>query len=163
MEKEEPGILIRRATRDDVAEIVRLLADDPLGSQRERYARPLPEVYYDAFREIERDPSNELVVVEADGEVIGTMQLTFIPGLSAQGAKRAQVEAVRIDGAHRGRGIGNRLLEWAIDRAREEGCRSLQLTTHKSRLDAQRFYLRLGFVASHEGMKLDLSRRPPPS
>ncbi len=151
-------ISIRRATRDDVPEIVRLLADDPLGKERERFEQPLPEAYYQAFREIEADGRNELLVVEADGHVIGTMQLTFIPSLSFQGSRRAQVEAVRVDGRYRNHGIGRKLLEWAIERARHEGCRFVQLTTNIERADAHRFYYSLGFVASHTGMKLDLQK-----
>jgi GNAT superfamily N-acetyltransferase len=148
---------IRRATREDVPEIVRLLADDPLGSQRERYASPLPESYYAAFEEVARDENSELVVVEAEGAVIGTLQLTFIRYLAYQGGRRALVEAVRVDSRFRGKGIGARLFEWAIARAREAGCHVVQLTTDKRRPDARRFYQRLGFAATHEGMKLDLA------
>jgi GNAT superfamily N-acetyltransferase len=150
------NLSIRRATREDVPEIVRLLADDPLGSQREKHREPLPESYYEAFREIEADRQQELVVASLDGQVIGTMQLTFIPSLTFQGGKRAQIEGVRVDGAHRGRGVGRRLMLWAIERARQEGCRLVQLTTNIERADAQRFYHSLGFTASHAGMKLDL-------
>ncbi|HEY0601256.1 MAG TPA: GNAT family N-acetyltransferase [Herpetosiphonaceae bacterium] len=149
-------ITIRRATRSDLPSIVRLLADDPLGSQREAYRDPLPQSYEDAFQAIDSDPRQELVVVEHNGAVIGTLQLTFIPGLSFQGGTRAQIEAVRVDREFRSHGIGGRLFEWAIARAREQGCRLVQLTTNASRADAQRFYERLGFVASHVGMKLDL-------
>ncbi|HEX6291071.1 MAG TPA: GNAT family N-acetyltransferase [Herpetosiphonaceae bacterium] len=150
------NLSIRRAAAADVAEIVRLLADDPLGSQREAYRQPLPQAYYDAFREIDADAHQELVVAERDGAVIGTLQLTFIPGLSFQGGKRALIEAVRVDRRYRNQQIGERLLRWAITRAREEGCCLVQLTTNASRADAHRFYERLGFVASHVGMKLDL-------
>lgn len=149
-------ITIRRATRSDLPSIVRLLADDPLGSRREAYRDPLPQSYTAAFQAIDSDPRQELVVVEHDGRVIGTLQLTFIPGLSFQGGTRAQIEAVRVDREFRGHGIGGRLFEWAIARAREQGCRLVQLTTNASRADARRFYERLGFVASHVGMKLDL-------
>jgi ribosomal protein S18 acetylase RimI-like enzyme len=152
-------IVIRRATRADVANIVRLLADDPLGRQREQYHDPLPQAYYDAFEIIDGDPRNELVVVEHNGEVIGTLQLTFLPGLSFRGGTRAQIEAVRVDQGYRSQGIGQRLLQWAIARARQAQCHVVQLTTHASRDDAQRFYQRLGFVASHVGMKLDLQQQ----
>lgn len=141
-----------------VPDRVRLLANDPLGSQRERYQHPLPQSYYDAFNEISHDQHNELVVVEANGEVIGTLQLTFIPYRTFQGGKRAQIEAVRVDQRYRSAGIGNKLLAWAIARARQSGCHLVQLTTNASRPDALRFYLRLGFVASHVGMKLDLTQ-----
>jgi GNAT superfamily N-acetyltransferase len=146
-------LIIRRATREDVAEIVRLLADDELGRTRERYEKPLPGLYYDAFDEIDRDPNNELVVGEVDGEVVATLQLTVIPYLARTGSRRALVEAVRVDSRVRGRRLGERLIEWAIGRARERGCTILQLTTDKRRADAHRFYARLGFEASHEGMK----------
>ncbi len=151
--------MIRPATRDDVPEIVRLLADDPLGSQREKYQSPLSGPYYDAFFEIDRDPHNELVVAEVRGVVVGTLQLTFIPYLTYLGGKRAQIEAVRVDRNYRGHGVGGELIEWAIRRARKENCHLVQLTTHKTRSDARRFYEQLGFVASHAGMKLDLDRR----
>ena len=157
--QERFSVSIRRAMRIDLPEIVRLLADDRLGSQREEYRNPLPQSYYDAFDEIDNDRHNELIVAEVNGEVIGTMQLTFIPSLSYQGGKRAQIEAVRIDRKHRSQGIGGQLFEWAIMRAREEGCRLVQLTTNNTRSDAQRFYERLGFTASHTGMKLDLKRQ----
>ncbi|HLL14004.1 MAG TPA: GNAT family N-acetyltransferase [Pyrinomonadaceae bacterium] len=158
--QEQLNFSIRRATRGDVPEIVRLLADDPLGSQRENYRNPLPQSYYDAFDEIDRDPHNELVIAEAGGEVIGTLQLTFIPYLTYQGGKRAQIEAVRVDRKYRSHGIGGKLFEWAITRAREEQCHMIQLTTNNTRSDAQRFYERLGFVASHSGLKLELKRQP---
>ncbi len=152
----QPNIIIRRATREDVTYIVRMLADDPLGSQRERYETPLPQSYYDAFEEIDQERNTELVVVELAGEVIGTLQYTLLPGLSFQGSRRAQVEAVRVDARFRSLGIGKQLMEWAIKRARQQHCHVLQLTTNKSREAAHRFYQRLGFVASHEGMKLEL-------
>ena len=149
-------LVIRRAVRADVAAIVRLLADDELGSQREQATEPLPEAYYAAFAAIDGDPRNELVVIERAGEVIGTLQLTFLPYLTHRGGLRAQIEAVRVDRRCRDLGIGGHLFEWAIGRAREAGCRMVQLTTNASRGDAHRFYERLGFVPSHVGMKLDL-------
>lgn len=149
--------------RHDVPRIVRMLADDVLGQQRERYQDPLPQTYYDAFDAIERDEHNELVVVEVDGKVTGTLQLTFLPSLSFQGQPRAQIEAVRVDQQYRGQGIGEMLFAWAIRRAREERCHVVQLTTNNARTDAQRFYERLGFKASHVGMKLDLTQPLPQS
>ena len=149
-------ITIRRAAREDVPAIVRLLADDPLGRLRERAETPLPPAYYVAFAAIDADPRHELVVVELAGQVIGTLQLTVLPYLTHQGGLRAQIEAVRVDLRYRDLGIGQRLFAWAIDRAREHGCRMVQLTTNASRGDAHRFYERLGFVPSHIGMKLDL-------
>lgn len=151
-----PDLVFRPATRGDVDVIVRMLADDPLGAQREQYASPLPRSYERAFVAIQADPNNELVVAEADGRVVGVVQLTFIPYLTHQGSWRALIEGVRVDASARSQGVGQRMFTWAIERARERGCRIVQLTTDKSRPDALRFYQRLGFVASHEGMKLVL-------
>jgi GNAT superfamily N-acetyltransferase len=149
-------VRIRRATRDDVTEIIRLLADDMLGRERERYETPLPESYYEAFEEIDRDPNQELVVVEDETGVVGTLQLSTVPSLSHRGSRRAIVEAVRVDSRLRGRGIGEEMIRWAMARARERGCKTLQLTTDRRRADAHRFYERLGFAASHVGMKIRL-------
>lgn len=151
-----PDLVFRPATRGDVDVIVRMLADDPLGAQREQYASPLPRSYERAFEAIQADPNNELVVAEADGRVVGVVQLTFIPYLTHQGSWRALIEGVRVDASARSQGVGQRMFTWAIERARERGCRIVQLTTDKSRPDALRYYQRLGFVASHEGMKLVL-------
>ncbi|WP_421877391.1 GNAT family N-acetyltransferase [Marinoscillum sp.] len=145
---------IRRATREDVMFIVEMLADDELGSQREHYTDPLPHAYYDAFESIDKDPLQELMVVEIDGRVVGTFQLSFIHYLTYQGGMRAQIEAVRIHKDHRGTGVGTNVFEWAIERARSRGAHVLQLTTDKKRPDALRFYEALGFRATHEGMKL---------
>jgi ribosomal protein S18 acetylase RimI-like enzyme len=150
------SLSMRPATRADLVAIVRLLADDELGSQREQVAEPLPAGYDQAFAAIAADLNNHLIVAEQDGMVIGTMQLTIIPSLSFQGSRRLQIEAVRVDGRYRNQGIGRYMIQWAIEQAREKNCRLVQLTTHKSRTAAHRFYARLGFVASHEGMKLDL-------
>lgn len=147
----------REATIDDLPHIVRMLADDFLGSQREQYEDPLPESYVAAFREIEADPNNHLIVAIEDGAVIGTLQLTFTPSISFRGGKRATVESVRIDERLRGQGIGRELMLWTIERARREGCIALQLTTHAERADAHRFYEKLGFKKSHLGMKLSLA------
>jgi GNAT superfamily N-acetyltransferase len=137
--------------------LVALLADDPLGAQREAATSPLPAGYYAAFEAIDRDPNNELIVAEtADGQLAGMLQLTFIPYLTYQGGWRALVEGVRVAAVLRSGGIGGRLLQRAIDRARERGCHMIQLTSDKARADAIRFYESLGFVASHEGMKLRL-------
>jgi GNAT superfamily N-acetyltransferase len=150
-------LTFRRATRDDVSSIVRLLADDPLGAKREHCSDPLPQRYFDAYAAIDRDDNNELVVVEdGDHGILGVLQLTFIPSITYQGGWRALVEGVRVASHARSRGIGRQLLLWAIDRARARGCHVLQLTSDKSRRDAIRFYEGLGFVASHEGMKLKL-------
>ncbi len=150
-------VSFRRATAGDVPAIVRLLADDPLGAKRERFATPLPESYLHAFEAIDADPNNELVVACQGTEVVGVLQLTFIPYLTYQGGWRALIEAVRIDSKHRSQGLGRTMFQWAIERSRERGCHLVQLTTDKSRADAKRFYESLGFAASHEGMKLFLS------
>jgi len=144
------------AKREDLPSIVRMLAEDELGSQRERYEEPLPEAYYDAFEQIEKDPNHELVVAEVNGEVVGTLHLTFLPSISYQGGLRAQVESVRVDGRLRGQGIGSEMMKWVIERAKERHAHLVQLTTHRSREDAHRFYERLGFSKSHLGMKLSL-------
>jgi GNAT superfamily N-acetyltransferase len=133
-----------------------MLAEDALGAQRERYETPLPQAYYTAFEAIQADPNQELIVAELDGEVVGTLQLTTLPSLSYQGRMRAQVESVRVLEQFRGRGIGAQMMEWAIERARQRGCHLMQLTSHQSRIDAHRFYERLGFTKSHIGMKINL-------
>ena len=153
----QPSVRIRPATRDDVPAIVRMLADDPLGATRERYADPLPDEYWDAFAAIEADPNQLLIVADVDGEAAGVLQLTLIPGLTRLGSWRALVEGVRIDRARRGAGLGEVMVTWAIGEAKRRRCRLIQLTTDKQRPDAHRFYERLGFVATHEGMKMEVS------
>ena len=148
------SLKFRQAESEDLPEIVRMLADDFLGSHRERYEDPLPESYITAFREVEADQNNELIVAELDGEVVGTLQLTFTPSISFQGGKRCTVESVRVDEKYRGKGIGREMMLWAIDRARSRGCMSMQLTTNNDRTDAHRFYESLGFSKSYVGMKL---------
>lgn len=148
--------LIRRANRADVPEIVRLLADDPLGQTRETLTDPLPESYYQAFEAIEADPNQFLAVVEQKGHIVGTFQISFLPGMSRKGAWRAQIEAVRIEHELRNQGLGRAAMEWIIEYARARGCALIQLTTDKTRKDAHRFYQRLGFISSHEGLKLKL-------
>jgi ribosomal protein S18 acetylase RimI-like enzyme len=133
-----------------------MLADDPLGATRERAVNPLPREYLDAFDAIQTHTGNHLLVAEFDGKVVGCLQLTFIPGLSRLGLTRAQIESVRIDSSMRGRKLGELMIQDAIDRAREHGCGVVQLTTDKTREDAHRFYERLGFEATHIGMKLAL-------
>jgi GNAT superfamily N-acetyltransferase len=153
------GTIIRRATLTDLRAIVGLLANDELGSMREDAKDPLAPAYVQAFEMIDADPRHELIVIEADRQMLGTLQLTFIPSLTFQGGMRAQVEGVRVAEQHRSRGVGQVLLTWVIARAHVKGCRIVQLTTNKGRTEAHRFYQRLGFVASHEGLKLDLSMR----
>ncbi len=147
--------MIRAATRSDVPQIIALIANDPLGAKRENFQDPLPETYYSAFEVIDRDPHQELMVFEgADQKVVGVFQLSFIQYLTYQGGMRAQIEGVRVHEDMRGHGLGEKMFLWAIDRAKEKGAHVLQLTTDKKRPDALRFYEKLGFTASHEGMKL---------
>jgi len=181
------NLKFRKAMREDLPEIVRMLADDFLGARRERYENPLPGSYVKAFEEIEADKNNELIVAvlsepsaladglsseselikfnppadaggsdKIDGAIVGTLQITFTPSISFQGGKRATVESVRVDEKYRGQGIGKELMIWAINRAKEENCFALQLTTNGDRKEAHRFYERLGFKGSHLGMKLYL-------
>ncbi|GAA4916342.1 GNAT superfamily N-acetyltransferase [Nonomuraea thailandensis] len=148
------SLLFRRARRQDVPAIVAMLADDPLGAQRE--GDPGDERYLAAFDRIDADPYDELIVAERDGKVVGTMQLTYLAGLSRLGAERCQIEAVRVAASTRGQGLGRKMIAWAIDRARARGCAMVQLTSDRSRTDAHRFYDGLGFTASHVGYKLKL-------
>jgi ribosomal protein S18 acetylase RimI-like enzyme len=148
------AVTIRRARRDDVRFIVAMLADDPLGSGRERIEDPLPPSYFRAFEAVEQDPNIQLVVAEQGGAVVGCLQLCVLPGLSSQGASRALIEDVRVASHCRSRGIGEQLLKWAVAQARDGECKLVELFTHNSRVDAQRFYKRLGFQPSHVGMTL---------
>jgi GNAT superfamily N-acetyltransferase len=149
--------IIRRAEERDVPAIVDLLAADQLGAARDgvRTAADLT-AYRQAFHAIDSDSAHLLVVAETDAEIVATFQLSFLPGLARRGALRAQIEAVRVREDYRGRGLGEALMAWAIDEARRRGCTLVQLTSDKSRHAAHRFYSRLGFVATHEGMKLRL-------
>ncbi len=149
------SITIRRARRDDVGIIVGMLADDPLGSARERLEDPLPPSYFAAFDALESASHIRLMVAEeGDGTVVGCLQLCILPGLSSQGASRGLIEDVRVAAHCRNRGIGERLVQWAVAEARAGGCKLVELFTHHTRVDAQRFYKRLGFQPSHVGMTL---------
>ncbi|SRR5258708_3986752 len=148
-------VTMRPARRDDVADIVAMLADDPLGRGRERIEDPLPLSYFHAFEKIEADKNILLMVAEGgDGSVVGCLQLCILPGLSSQGASRGLIEDVRVAARCRSRGIGEQMLQWAIEEARGRGCKLVELLTHQTRVDAQRFYARLGFGPSHVGMTL---------
>lgn len=147
-------VTIRSARRDDVAAIVGMLADDHLGRARELIEHPLPSSYYDAFARLESDPNIVLVVAEDRGSVIGCLQLCILPGLSSQGASRGLIEDVRVASDRRSRGIGEQLVRWAVAEARARGCKLVELLTHQTRVDAQRFYERLGFSRSHVGMTI---------
>ncbi|MCM3672167.1 GNAT family N-acetyltransferase [Mesobacillus maritimus] len=152
----ETKISFRSATEKDLDRIVRMLGDDVLGSKRERYEQPLPSSYLKAFEAIASDPNNELVVACEGEEVIGVLQITFTPYLTHQGGWRATIEGVRTSASVRGKGVGTKLIQWAIQRAEERVCHLVQLTTDKQRPDALRFYEKLGFKATHEGLKLKL-------
>jgi len=147
----------RKARKEDVPSIVRLLADDELGANRECFEDPLPAIYFEAFQAMESQGGNHILVAVEQGKVIGCLQLTIIPGLARQGMKRAQIEGVRVDRHARGKRVGEKLFNEAISIAKSEDCGMVQLTTDKQRNDAHRFYEKLGFQASHEGMKLMLS------
>ncbi|OLO12341.1 GNAT family N-acetyltransferase [Chromohalobacter japonicus] len=147
----------REARSDDLASLVEMLADDELGKTRESPGTPLKVGYIRAFEAIQNDQNNELVVCESDGQLLGMLQMTFIPYLTYIGSWRALIEGVRVASSKRGDGIGAKLFEWAIQRAKEKDCLIVQLTSDKKRPDAIRFYEKLGFKASHEGMKLWLN------
>ncbi|MFI8850657.1 GNAT family N-acetyltransferase [Streptomyces sp. 891-h] len=146
---------VRRATAEDIPEIVAMLADDPLGATRETPSDLAP--YRAAFDRIDADPNQHLVIAEQDGTTVGTLHLTVIPGLSRRGSARSLIEAVRIHADHRGSGMGTRLIEWAVAESRRLGCVLVQLTSDATRVDAHRFYERLGFQASHLGFKMPLA------
>lgn len=150
------NVTFRKATEQDLDSIVRMLADDILGSKRERYQHPLPNSYITAFQAIDADPNNELIVACLDGEVVGVQQITFTPYITHQGGWRATIEGVRTASAVRGQGVGKEMIQYAIQRAKERGCHLVQLTTDKQRPEALRFYEGLGFNPTHEGLKLKL-------
>ncbi len=150
-------VVLRTATEADVAAVVDLLAADQLGATRDGVRDEADlAAYTAAFRRIDADPAHLLLVAEQDGQIVGTFQLSFLPGLARRGALRAQIEAVRVAQSQRGSGVGAAMMRWAIDEAGRRGCALVQLTSDKARTDAHRFYARLGFVATHEGMKLAL-------
>ena len=148
------SITIRPARRDDVDIIVGMLADDPLGRARERLEDPLPPPYFAAFDRLDRDPNIQLVVAEQGGAVVGCLQLCILPGISSQGASRGLIEDVRVASNRRSRGIGEQMVQWAVAEARARGCKLVELLTNNARVDAQRFYERLGFARSHVGMTI---------
>ncbi|WP_405967514.1 GNAT family N-acetyltransferase [Streptomyces sp. NBC_00015] len=145
---------IRAAVAEDIPAIVGMLADDPLGAQRESPDDLSP--YLTALERLTADPNQRLVVAVREGQVVGTLQLTIIPGLSRRGSTRSIIEGVRVHADERGSGLGTRFIEWAIEESRRENCQLVQLTSDSTRTDAHRFYERLGFVASHMGFKLQL-------
>lgn len=147
---------VRAARLDDLPEIVAMLADDIKGAAREDASLPLDPGYRAAFEAIAADPKMLIAVAELDGRVVGTVQLAALPGLSRKGASRGSVEAVRIVSDLRGRGLGAELIDWAVEWCRAAGCGMVQLTTQRDRVDAHRFYERLGWARSHFGYKLHL-------
>jgi GNAT superfamily N-acetyltransferase len=149
-----PAVTIRRAIREDLSSIIALIAEDDLGRGRDDASLPLDPVYLRAFDILDADPNQLQAVLEVDGKVSGTMQLTFITGLSRMGATRCQIEGVRVASALRGQGMGRSMFEWAISEAKSRGCSLAQLTSDKTRTKAHKFYSSLGFEASHEGYKL---------
>lgn len=146
----------RLAKTDDLSDIVRMLSDDTLGASREKFEPILSDNYLKAFENISNDPNQELTIVEMNGEKVGTYQLTFIQYLTHQGGLRAQIEAVRTSSTYRGKGIGTKIFEYIVDRAKQKGCNMLQLTSDKQRPEAIKFYETFGFIATHEGMKLKI-------
>ncbi|WP_031079793.1 GNAT family N-acetyltransferase [Streptomyces sp. NRRL S-118] len=145
---------IRPATEEDLPYIVAMLADDPLGAQRESPDELAP--YLAAFERLAKDPNQHVVVAVRRGKVVGTLQLTIVPGLSRRGATRSIIEGVRVHADERGGGLGTRFIEWAVEESRRQDCRLVQLTSDVTRTDAHRFYERLGFEASHVGFKKTL-------
>lgn len=154
MTETSSDLLIRPATEGDLPAIVALLADDPLGAARESTDDLTP--YVAALKRLTDDPHQHVVVAVRGGSVVGTLQLTIVPGLSRMGSTRSIIEGVRVHADERGSGLGTRFIEWAIERSRAENCRLVQLTSDVTRVDAHRFYERLGFTASHVGFKLQL-------
>ncbi len=146
----------REAKEIDIKNLVKMLADDELGANREDVSETLNNRYIEAFQSIEKDSNNELTVVESSGELVGMLQLTFIPYLTHTGTWRCLIEGVRIAKTHRGKGLGTEFFNWAINRAKEKNCSIVQLTSNKQRPDALRFYESLGFEATHEGFKLKI-------
>ncbi|MFF0153906.1 GNAT family N-acetyltransferase [Micromonospora sp. NPDC005203] len=147
-------VTYREAVRADLPAVIALLADDVLGKARD--FTEVDEAYERAFAAITADPRNQLIVAEQAGDLVGCLQITYIPGLGRHGSERSLIESVRVRSDRRGQGLGRDLMTWAVEQARQRGCALVQLTTDKSRADAHRFYVGLGFVASHEGMKLAL-------
>ncbi|MBB5619437.1 GNAT superfamily N-acetyltransferase [Pedobacter cryoconitis] len=147
-------LTFRLATKQDLPDILEMLADDTLGAERENNV--LSDKYIEAFEKICNDPNQELTIAEINGDKVATFQLTFLQYLTYEGGLRAQIEAVRTSSEYRGQGIGTKVFDYAIHRAKEKGCHMVQLTSDKRRPDAIRFYEKIGFVSSHEGMKLKL-------
>jgi len=149
-------LIFREARQSDLPELVKMLANDQLGKTREDISMPIHASYIEILNIITADPNNELIVVESDDKIIGMLQITFIPYLTHKGSWRCLIEGVRVHQDYRGKGLGSQFFEWVIDRAKQKGCKIVQLTSNKQRPDAIRFYNRLGFEPTHEGFKLNL-------
>ena len=147
-------VLVRKMQQGDLPRILQLLSDDELGQSRETLQKTTHDDYLRAFTAINADLNQYLAVFERNDNIIGCLQISFIPGLSRRGALRGQIESVRVDVNFRGNGYGTLMMAWAIEKCREQGCSLVQFTSDKTRKDAQRFYQELGFVPSHEGFKL---------
>ena len=150
------NLIFRQAKQNDLIELIALLADDNLGNTREDISLPINKAYLSAFEAITNDKNNELIVVENNSKIVGMLQLTFIPYLTHIGSIRCLIEGVRISSQSRGLGFGTKTFEWAISHAKEKNCNIVQLTSNKQRVEAIKFYEKLGFQASHEGFKLNL-------
>jgi ribosomal protein S18 acetylase RimI-like enzyme len=148
------NILIRKACKNDINSIVSLLKDDELGGVREELGHPN---YLLAFNKINNDPQQLLIVCELDNLIIGTAQLTLIPYINRKGITRGLIEGVRVHSSYRGKGIGKEMFKWLINESRQRGCKIVQLTTDKSRIEALKFYKSLGFIDTHIGMKLEFN------
>jgi GNAT superfamily N-acetyltransferase len=151
-------LIFRDAMAADLPQIVKLLSKDPLGKKREHFEDPLPQSYWDAFAAITADPRSKLVVVEKDRHVVGALQLTFMPGLTFQGAERLLIEAANIVGDKREEGIREAMISHAIDAAKARGCRFVTITSHKSRRDAHAFYENFGFEKTHHGFRYEIEK-----
>jgi GNAT superfamily N-acetyltransferase len=147
------SLTYRKAVEADLPFIVKLLSDDAVRATDDRPDEPFHPRYVAALRELEIDPNQMMMLAMLGDETVGTIQLTFIPGISGLGTKRCLLEAVHIAPTHRSKGLGSQMIQWAIEQARQRGCGMVQLTSNKKRLDAHRFYERLGFLKSHEGFK----------
>ncbi len=160
------GIVFRQGERNDLNQIIRLLADDPLSgdleSAQDISAERIPKACQQAWEDVVASKENQILVAAKGVQVIAVLQLTMIPSLTLRGSRRAQIEGVRVASAYRSQGVGSQLMRWAIDLAKEENCELVQLTMDRRRERAIDFYRRLGFVASHEGFKMQLDAQAGP-
>lgn len=155
-EEKSLNLIFREAVENDVAILVNMIADDILGSKREDNSKPTNSCYISAFGKIKNDPNNELIVVVLENEIVGMLQLTFIQYLGLMGSLRCIIGAVRVQSKYRGQGLGTKIIKWGIKRSAEKGCKVVQITSDKQRYDSIRFYEKLGFKATHEGLRLKL-------